>query len=51
VTLRNIIGWAAVAFVAWMAVENPHATAAAAHGAATFIAGSVHGLRNFWEQM
>lgn len=46
--LKTILGWLAVALVAWWVIQNPHAAQHVAGNIGSFITTSAHGLSNLF---
>ena len=47
-SLKSVLGWAAVAFVVWFVIENPHAAQDIVRNIGTFFTSATHGLSNFF---
>ena len=47
-SLKTILGWAAVEFVVWFIIEQPTAAAHIVHNIGTFLTSAAHGLSNFF---
>ena len=47
-SLKTVLGWAAVAFLVWFVIEQPTAAAHIVHNIGTFLTTAAHGLSNFF---
>ncbi len=47
-SLKTILGWAAVAFIVWWMIEDPTGAAHVVHNIGTFLTTIAHGLSSFF---
>ena len=47
-SVKSILGWGAVAFVAWWVIEDPHAAMDIVHNIGNFLTSAVHGISSFF---
>ena len=46
-SLKTILGWAAVAFIVWWVIEQPDSAAHLVHNIGTFLATAAAGISHF----
>jgi hypothetical protein len=51
VSLKTVLGWAAVVFIVWWMIEDPTGAAHVVHNIGTFLTTIAHGLSNFFASL
>jgi hypothetical protein len=47
VSLKTVLGWAALAFIVWFVIEQPEAAGHIVHNIGTFLAAAASGFAHF----